>query len=74
MYAGIDGFSHYTWVYPLKIKDQVFETWKKMVENVSGKRVKTLQTDNGGEYTGERFKEHLNGFVTRPRCLRIPSS
>ncbi len=30
-----------------------------MVENASGRRLKTLRTDNGGEYTAGKFLEHL---------------
>lgn len=30
-----------------------------MVENASGRRLKTLRTDNGGEYTAGKFQEHL---------------
>ena len=49
-----DGKTHYTWVYPLKMKDQVFDhflEWKALVENSSGKKLKTLHSDNGGEYS-----------------------
>lgn len=58
----VDGYSHYTWVYPLQRKDQVLETfinWKTMVENISGKKLKTFRTDNGGEYTSGKFQEYL---------------
>ncbi len=44
----------YTWVYPLKTKDQVFERfvqWKSLVEMSSEKKLKILRTDNGGEFT-----------------------
>jgi hypothetical protein len=40
-----------TWVYPLRTKDQVynrFREWKAEVETWTGKKVKTLRTDNGG--------------------------
>ena len=45
-----DDKTHYTWVYPLKTKDQVFDRfleWKALVENSSGNRLKTLRSDNG---------------------------
>ena len=50
----IDDKTRYTWVYILKNKSEVFEKfleWRAEVENVSGKRLKVLRTDNGGEYT-----------------------
>ena len=58
----VDDKTHYIWVYPLKTKDEVFERyleWKALVENVSGKKLKKLRTDNGGEYTSKRFEAHL---------------
>ena len=59
----IDSYSHYTWVYVLKKKDQVFESflkWQALVENSTGRKVKVLRSDNGGEYTSGKFKEHLS--------------
>ena len=35
------------------------------MENFSGKRVITLRSDNGGEYTSHRFKEHLKACGVR---------
>jgi transposase InsO family protein len=55
-----DDFSRKTWVYMLKSKDQAydrFKTFKSEVENQTGKRIKTLRTDNGGEYTSRKFQE-----------------
>ena len=59
----IDSYSHYTWVYVLKRKDQVFESfleWKALVENFTERKLKVLWTDNGGEFTSGRFKERLS--------------
>lgn len=59
----IDSYSHYTWVYVLKRKDQVFESflkWKALVENSTGRKLKALRTDNGGEFTSGKFEEHLS--------------
>ena len=58
----LDDKTHYAWVYPLKTKDQVFECfkeWQAEVENYTGQRVKTLRTDNGGEFTSKSFTAHL---------------
>ena len=46
-----DDRTRYSWIYPPKTKDQVFDRfreWKALVEKSSGKKLKTLRTDNGG--------------------------
>ncbi|KAE8686024.1 cytochrome P450 71A9-like [Hibiscus syriacus] len=48
------------WVYFLKKKLEVFDTfrkWKAMVENETGLKVKRLWSDNGGEYRDSRFRD-----------------
>ena len=65
-----------TWVYPLKTKDQVFEffkQWQAEVENFTGQRVKTLRTDNGGEFTSKSFQAHLKACGIRHE-LTIPKT
>ncbi len=45
-------------MYIIKTKDQVFDCfmkWKALVEKSSKNKVKTLRTDNGGEYTSTKF-------------------
>ncbi|GKA22722.1 retrovirus-related pol polyprotein from transposon TNT 1-94 [Tanacetum coccineum] len=54
----IDDYSRRCWVYPIKKKSDVFEVfkvYKARVELDSGKKIKCLRTDNGGEYTGDEF-------------------
>ena len=54
----VDDFSRRVWVYLLKSKDEVFETflvWKKMVENQTGRKIKVLRSDNGTEYRNDQF-------------------
>jgi hypothetical protein len=50
----IDEYSRKTWIYFLKAKSEVF-TWFQefgaLVENQSGKRIKVLWLNNGGEYS-----------------------
>ena len=49
----IDDSSRKVWVYFLKNKSDVFETfkkWKVMVETKTGLKVKCLKSDNGEEY------------------------
>ena len=38
----------------------VFSRWLTEVENLTGHRVKTLRSDNGGEYTSRIFKQYLS--------------
>ena len=54
----VDDFSRRVWVYMLKSKDEVFETflvWKKMMENQTGRKIKVLRSDNGTEYRNDQF-------------------
>ena len=54
----VDDFSRRVWVYTLKSKDEVLETflvWKKMVENQTGRKIKVLRSDNGTEYRNDQF-------------------
>ena len=69
----MDDYTHYTWVYPLKTKDQAFEEWQAEVENFKGLRVKTLRTDKGGEFTSKRFQVHLKSCGVRHE-LTIPKT
>nr|GEX86614.1 retrotransposon protein, putative, Ty1-copia subclass [Tanacetum cinerariifolium] len=55
-------FSRYGYVYLLKHKHEVFETFKvfqKEVENQLGKTIKSLRSDRGGEYMSHEFLDHL---------------
>ena len=55
----IDDFSRKTWIYFLKAKSEVFEKFKEfksLIENISDKKIKTLQSDNGEEYTSKEFE------------------
>ena len=56
----IDDFSRYCWVYFLKLKDEVFETFKvfkDLVENMSGNKIKVLRTENGKEYVNKNLQQ-----------------
>ncbi|TXG58940.1 hypothetical protein EZV62_016769 [Acer yangbiense] len=56
----IDDCSMKVWIYLLKSKDQAFDSfkaWKKLVDNQSSKKVKTLRTDNGLEFVKKEFNE-----------------
>ena len=56
----IDDFSRKTWIYFLKGKDEgfnKFQEFKALVENLTGRKIKVLRSDNGGEYTSNEFKD-----------------
>ena len=44
-------------------ESQVFEKfceWKTMVEKVTGKKLKGIHIDNGGEFISSEFEAHLH--------------
>jgi transposase InsO family protein len=56
----IEDFSRKSWSFFLKTKGQVFERFqefKGLVENQTGKKIKVLRSDNGGEYTSNKFND-----------------
>ena len=72
----LDDKTHYTWVYSLKTKDQVFECfkeWQAEVENFTSRKVKVLRTDNGGEFISKASKAHLKACEIRHE-LTIPKT
>ncbi|GKF00940.1 retrotransposon protein, putative, ty1-copia subclass, partial [Tanacetum coccineum] len=59
----IDDYNRY--VYLLKHKHEVFETFKVFkneVENQLGKTVNDLRLDRGGEYISQEFKDYLKDY------------
>ena len=60
-----DNTSKFCWVYLLQSKSEVFQKFKifyNFVTNLTGKRIKTLRSDNGGEYVSKRFKEFCENY------------
>ena len=58
----IDDYSRYIWVYILKNKSDVFahfKEWKALVEKSTEQKLKTIRTDNGGEYLSNEFQSYL---------------
>ena len=56
----IDDFSRCTWVYFLKYKFDVFDSFiifKTFVEKQSGLSIRRIRTDNGREYVNQSFKD-----------------
>jgi transposase InsO family protein len=55
----VDDFSRKCWIFFMQKKDQTFSKlyeFKSLVEKESGKQVKALRRDNGGEYISNEFK------------------
>ncbi|GJZ03743.1 retrotransposon protein, putative, ty1-copia subclass, partial [Tanacetum coccineum] len=60
-----DDYSRYGYIYLLKHKHEVFETFKVFkneVENQLGKTIKALRSDRGGEYISQEFKDYLKPY------------
>ena len=58
----IDDFNGYGYVYLMKYKSESFEKFKifkNEVQNQLGKNIKTLRSDQGGEYLSQEFIDHL---------------
>lgn len=57
-----DDYSHMLWVYFLRMKSDTFATFKKfksLVETQTGKRIKKIRSDRGGEFKSEQFSTFL---------------
>ena len=70
----IDEYSHETWIYFLKMKNEVFERFKEfkaLVENLFEKKINILRSDNGGEFTSNEFNVYCKE-VRINRELTIP--
>ena len=58
----VDDHTRHVWVYILKHKNEVFGRFrerKALVERSSGRNIKTLPSDNGGEYTSTELTTYL---------------
>jgi hypothetical protein len=70
----IDDYSRKIWLYLLKANDEVFnkfQEFKVEIENLTNKKIKTLRTDNGGEYTSKEFVAFFKSVGIR-RELIVP--
>ena len=57
----IDDATKKSWIYCIQNKSNVFDTfkkWKALAENEIGKRLKCLESDNGGEYCSKEFDKY----------------
>ncbi|CAI7909602.1 unnamed protein product [Closterium sp. NIES-54] len=58
----IDAATRYVWHLNIPSKDMAFEAfvaWLPVAERESGVKLKSFQSDRGGEYTSQRFKQYL---------------
>ncbi|GKA40147.1 retrotransposon protein, putative, ty1-copia subclass [Tanacetum coccineum] len=72
-----DDYSRYGYIYLLKHKHEVFETFKVFqneVENQLRNTIKALQSDRGGKYISQEFKDYLKacGIVQQLTPLYTP--
>ena len=59
----IDDFTRKIWLFPLGRKSDAFsafKTWLARVENATGSKLKSMRSDNGGEFIGKDFARFLN--------------
>lgn len=64
------------WIFVLKTKEHTFEafkTWKTMIENQKGRKIKTIRTDNGLEFCNKEFSDLCKGTGI-VRHLTIPGN
>lgn len=55
----IDNYSRFSWIYPMHHKSETFECFVKfkcLAENLLSKKIKSFQSDGGGEFTSNQFK------------------
>ncbi|KAM1505772.1 hypothetical protein ACFXTO_001721 [Malus domestica] len=73
----VDEFTKYTWLFPLKLKSEVysvFVNFKTCVENLVGNKIKVLRSDSGGEFISSCFNSFLlqHGILHQYSCLHTP--
>uniref|UniRef100_A0A2N9H8F5 Integrase catalytic domain-containing protein n=1 Tax=Fagus sylvatica TaxID=28930 RepID=A0A2N9H8F5_FAGSY len=73
----VDAYSRFSWLYLLKRKSDVLNTFKHFqasVENLLSQKIKVLRTDCGGEYTSNEFNAHCasHGITHHFSCPHTP--
>jgi len=73
----VDDCSRKMWIYFVKLKSQAFDVFlnfQKMVELESGRKIKILRTDGGGEYASRAFDDYCatNGIQRQYTCSYTP--
>ena len=71
----IDDFTRYTWLYPLKLKSDVFQAFidfQHRIERQFNQKIVNFQSDWGGEFQAlsKHLKEHgINHQISCPHTL-----
>jgi hypothetical protein len=59
----VDDMTRWTETVPIRLKSQAFDEYKKLEASVKthySRNIKYLRTDQGGEFTGREFSQHLD--------------
>ena len=61
-------------VFEINLMYLIFQKWNALVENETGKRLKCLRSDNGGEYCNKEFDRYWseNGIHREMTVLGTP--
>ncbi|KAK8936281.1 hypothetical protein KSP39_PZI013961 [Platanthera zijinensis] len=73
----IDDYSRYSWIFLLQHKSEAFARFKEfkiLVEKESGRFLKKLRTDRGGEFTSKEFNSYCQqeGIHRELTCPQTP--
>lgn len=73
----IDDFSRKVWVHILKSKDQdleTFKSWRVLIENQIGRKIKKIRIDNGLEFCSNQFNQYYKneGIARHTIVARTP--
>lgn len=73
----VDDFSRKVFAYPIKKKSEVFQKFvefKNMAEKQTGRNIKIIRSDNGGEYVNGQFSTFCkdNGIIHQRTCAYSP--
>ncbi|PKU70166.1 Retrovirus-related Pol polyprotein from transposon TNT 1-94 [Dendrobium catenatum] len=73
----VDDYSRFTWLFPLKTKSEVFDTFihfKSQVENYTSRKIKILRTDGRTEFVNNSFSSFLkhHGIIHQLSCPYTP--
>ncbi|RVW66666.1 Retrovirus-related Pol polyprotein from transposon TNT 1-94 [Vitis vinifera] len=71
----INDFSHFTWVYFLRAKAEVFSVFNRLLALIKTQfsaSIKVLRYDSGGEYMSNEFQDFLQskGIISQHLVLR----
>lgn len=73
----VDDYSRYTWVFFQKLKSDahaIIKEWIVRAERMFERKVKTIRSDNGGEFTSNDFERYLTSLgITHQTTLPYTS-